>query len=201
HLARRPALRRRGGRGRLGDRRVAQLTDARGARQHLVPAERVQHDPDRVPGRRPDAPRSARGLADAGDPLRRRRPGAGARPGPDARDRDRRALPRARWIAGARDAGDPPERRTVIDDRSLLDSAHQGQAALREHTALIAQEFFDGFQAVERIDRPAVSIFGSARVPEDSPAYVAARATARLFGEAGWAVITGGGPGVMEAAN
>jgi len=89
----------------------------------------------------------------------------------------------------------------VIDDRSLLDSAHQGQAALREHTALIAQEFFDGFQAVERIDRPAVSIFGSARVPEDSPAYVAARATARLFGEAGWAVITGGGPGVMEAAN
>ena len=89
----------------------------------------------------------------------------------------------------------------MIDDRSLLDSAHQGQAALREHTALIAQEFFDGFQAVERIDRPAVSIFGSARVPEDSPAYVAARATARLFGEAGWAVITGGGPGVMEAAN
>src|SRR5206468_815888 len=120
------------------------------------------------------------------------------RPGPDARDRDRRALPRARWIAGARDAGDPPERRTVIDDRSLLDSAHHGQAALREHTALIAQEFFDGFQAVERIDRPAVSIFGSARVPEDSPAYVAARATARLFGEAGWAVITGGGPGVMR---
>src|SRR5439155_25995048 len=43
--------------------------------------------------------------------------------------------------------------------------------------------------------------FGSARVGESSPAYAAARATARLFGEQGWAVITGGGPGVMEAAN
>jgi uncharacterized protein (TIGR00730 family) len=46
-----------------------------------------------------------------------------------------------------------------------------------------------------------VSIFGSARVGESSPVYAAARATAKLFGEAGWAVITGGGPGVMEAAN
>src|SRR4029078_7532671 len=51
------------------------------------------------------------------------------------------------------------------------------------------------------IDRPAVSIFGSARVGERSDAYAAARATAKLFGERGWAVITGGGPGVMEAAN
>ena len=48
---------------------------------------------------------------------------------------------------------------------------------------------------------PAVSIFGSARVAEDDPAYVAARAIAREFASHGWAVITGGGPGVMEAAN
>jgi uncharacterized protein (TIGR00730 family) len=67
--------------------------------------------------------------------------------------------------------------------------------------ALIASEFLEGFQAVARIDRPAVTIFGSARVAESSPTYEAARETARLFAEAGLAVVTGGGPGVMEAAN
>jgi len=88
-----------------------------------------------------------------------------------------------------------------MDDRQLLDEPHQDQDELREHTASIAEEFYGGFQAVERIDRPAVSIFGSARVREASPVYASARATAKLFGEHGWAVITGGGPGVMEAAN
>lgn len=67
--------------------------------------------------------------------------------------------------------------------------------------ALIASEFLSGFQAVERIDRPAVSIFGSARVLERTPTYRHARATGRAFAEAGFAVVTGGGPGVMEAAN
>ncbi|MGH2998779.1 MAG: TIGR00730 family Rossman fold protein, partial [Gaiellaceae bacterium] len=56
-------------------------------------------------------------------------------------------------------------------------------------------------ETVDTIDRPAVSIFGSARVREGSFAYDEARKTAKLFGEAGWAVVTGGGPGVMEAAN
>src|SRR5215207_10676522 len=65
----------------------------------------------------------------------------------------------------------------------------------------IAEEFQAGFAAVERIDRPAVSIFGSARTAEDTPAYQAARKVGRHFGERGWAVITGGGPGIMEAAN
>ncbi len=88
-----------------------------------------------------------------------------------------------------------------MDDRRLLDEPHQDQAELREHTALIAEEFYEGFQAVEKIDRPAVSMFGSARVHDGSPPYEWARATGKLFGEAGWAVITGGGPGVMEAAN
>jgi len=54
---------------------------------------------------------------------------------------------------------------------------------------------------VQEIDRPAVSIFGSARVKEGSPTYERARATGRAFAEAGFAVVTGGGPGVMEAAN
>ncbi len=88
-----------------------------------------------------------------------------------------------------------------MEDRELLDEPHQDQATLREHTARIAEEFYEGFQAVERIDRPAVSIFGSARVVDGSPTYESARATGKLFAEAGWAVITGGGPGAMEGAN
>jgi len=48
---------------------------------------------------------------------------------------------------------------------------------------------------------PSVAIFGSARIKSDNPYYVAARETARLLSELGVAVITGGGPGIMEAAN
>ena len=59
----------------------------------------------------------------------------------------------------------------------------------------------EGFEAVDKIEPPAVTIFGSARVSKDDPAYVNARKAARRFAERGWAVVTGGGPGVMEAAN
>jgi uncharacterized protein (TIGR00730 family) len=87
-----------------------------------------------------------------------------------------------------------------MQDRAIL-SSREPAADLERHVAMIAQEFRDGFEAVDKIDRPAVTIFGSARVPEDDPAYVSARAVAGRFAEAGWAVVTGGGPGVMEAAN
>jgi uncharacterized protein (TIGR00730 family) len=83
-------------------------------------------------------------------------------------------------------------------DRRLL---RRTQETLASDVSLIASEFLAGFQAVQHIDRPAVTIFGSARVGEESPTYDAARRTARLFAEAGLAVVTGGGPGVMEAAN
>jgi uncharacterized protein (TIGR00730 family) len=85
-----------------------------------------------------------------------------------------------------------------VDDKRLLSSTDR---ALPENLMSIAEEFRAGFAAVERIDRPAVSIFGSARTGEDTPAYQAARSVGRHFGERGWAVITGGGPGIMEAAN
>jgi uncharacterized protein (TIGR00730 family) len=83
-------------------------------------------------------------------------------------------------------------------DRRLLRRSHE---ELAPDVSLIASEFLAGFQAVERIGGPAVSIFGSARVADGSQTYEAARETARLFAEAGLAVVTGGGPGVMEAAN
>jgi uncharacterized protein (TIGR00730 family) len=83
-------------------------------------------------------------------------------------------------------------------DRRLLRRTHETIAG---DISLIASEFLAGFQEVERIDRPAVSIFGSARVAEGSATYEAARETARRFAQAGLGVVTGGGPGVMEAAN
>ena len=57
-----------------------------------------------------------------------------------------------------------------------------------------------GFDALADLGR-AVSIFGSARTPPDHPEYAAAREVARRLGERGYAIITGGGPGAMEAAN
>ena len=85
-----------------------------------------------------------------------------------------------------------------MDDRRILAST---DGDLRRHVALIADEFYAGFEAVARIDRPAVSIFGSARIAEGTATYEQARATGRAFAEAGFAVVTGGGPGVMAAAN
>jgi hypothetical protein len=85
-----------------------------------------------------------------------------------------------------------------VDDRRILSSE---DFADRQRVVRIAEEFSEGFEAVADLPSPAVSIFGSARVDEDHPAYEAARETARLFGEAGFTVVTGGGPGIMEAAN
>jgi hypothetical protein len=64
----------------------------------------------------------------------------------------------------------------------------------------IMAEFVNGFETMSRIG-PAVSVFGSTRVRESDPEYRLAETMGRLLAEAGFAVITGGGPGVMEAAN
>ena len=85
-----------------------------------------------------------------------------------------------------------------MEDRRILE-AHAGN--LPRNVFTIAEEFRTGFEAVDRIDRPGVSVFGSARVKPDSDVYRIAQEIGRLFAEAGFAVVTGGGPGVMEAAN
>jgi uncharacterized protein (TIGR00730 family) len=72
---------------------------------------------------------------------------------------------------------------------------------LEQHVALIADEFRAGFAAVESLGAPAVTVFGSARTLEDDPVYEQARELGRLAVAGGFAVVTGGGPGVMEAAN
>jgi len=64
----------------------------------------------------------------------------------------------------------------------------------------IMAEFVDGFQKLAAI-RPSVSIFGSARFPSDHPYYTLTEDLARRLSDAGFAVVSGGGPGIMEAAN
>ena len=64
----------------------------------------------------------------------------------------------------------------------------------------IMAEFVDGFDVLQKIG-PAVTIFGSARLKKTSPIYKAAEKTAFLLAKKGYAVITGGGPGIMEAGN
>jgi uncharacterized protein (TIGR00730 family) len=89
-----------------------------------------------------------------------------------------------------------PKRR--LEDREILSSADR---ETERHVQMIAAEFRRGFETVDKIDRPAVSIFGSARVAEGQRFYDLAREVGREFARAGWAVVTGGGPGIMEAVN
>lgn len=70
----------------------------------------------------------------------------------------------------------------------------------RDRLDRISEELAMGFGALGEVG-PAVSVFGSARTPEDGPDYALARAVAHRLGDAGFAIITGGGPGIMQAAN
>jgi uncharacterized protein (TIGR00730 family) len=100
--------------------------------------------------------------------------------------------------AGRKIGADP----TMTEDRKLL--APTEKPAFLEtdpwRALRILAEFVDGFDALARLG-PAYTVFGSARVQEGDPAYDMAREIGRLLAEEGYAVITGGGPGVMEAAN
>ena len=83
-------------------------------------------------------------------------------------------------------------------DRRILEHDDRD---IEQHVELIAEELRMGFEAVDRIPRPAATVFGSARTPRDNPEYEQARACGRALAKAGFAVVTGGGPGAMEAAN
>jgi uncharacterized protein (TIGR00730 family) len=83
------------------------------------------------------------------------------------------------------------ERQYLIDEITIKDSWRLFR---------ILSEFVEGFETLADI-QPAVSIFGSTRVRADNPLYVKAEQMARLLTESGFNVITGGGPGIMEAAN
>lgn len=84
--------------------------------------------------------------------------------------------------------------------RWLGDEQPEDQAADAGRVRVIAGEFAYGFGALSGVDR-AVTVFGSARTPPEHPSYALVRDVARHLGAAGYAIITGGGGGLMEAAN
>jgi hypothetical protein len=91
---------------------------------------------------------------------------------------------------------------TGTTDQRLLDSVGPADWLHTDpwRVLRIQSEFVEGFGALAELG-PAISVFGSARTPADSPEYAAGVKLGRAIAEAGWAVITGGGPGAMEAAN
>jgi uncharacterized protein (TIGR00730 family) len=95
----------------------------------------------------------------------------------------------------AREADTADEELLEAETSAVLTRLTDAQRLLR-----IQDELRAGFDALAHVGK-AVSIFGSARTPRDHPRYAAAREIARRLGEAGFSIITGGGPGIMEAAN
>jgi uncharacterized protein (TIGR00730 family) len=116
----------------------------------------------------------------------------------DAGARRTNAKRKHRSLNRAAIAGQPTE------DEQLLATPRPEQT-LFTHTdpwrvLRIMGEFVEGFDALARLG-PAVTLFGSARTPRDDPMYRAAEEVGAALARAGFAVITGGGPGIMEAAN
>ena len=96
------------------------------------------------------------------------------------------------------DARDP-----TTPDEELLEAESLTIATLLDDAARVErvqEELRRGFGTLSHLGK-AVSVFGSARTPRDDPVYEHARALARQLGDDGFAIITGGGPGIMEAAN
>jgi uncharacterized protein (TIGR00730 family) len=102
-------------------------------------------------------------------------------------------------VAGSAPGQRPPatadEEIIYADSRAVLSERSETERLRR-----IEREFVFGFNELGEIG-PAICVFGSARTPADAPQYERARQVGRAIGEAGFAVITGGGPGTMEAAN
>ena len=98
------------------------------------------------------------------------------------------------------------QRRDQVDgsttDQRLLDSRGPSDWVHADpwRVLRIQAEFVEGFGALAELG-PAIAVFGSARTPPDHPSYAQAEEAGRKLVEAGFAVITGGGPGNMEAAN
>jgi uncharacterized protein (TIGR00730 family) len=97
----------------------------------------------------------------------------------------------------------PEVRRPATPDEELLGAERPAVVTERteeQRLERIREELVTGYAALAGLGC-AVSLFGSARTPPDHSDYALARATGRRLGESGLAVITGGGPGIMEAAN
>jgi uncharacterized protein (TIGR00730 family) len=91
----------------------------------------------------------------------------------------------------------------MTEDEKLLQTPPSGESFTKTdpwRVMRITAEFVEGFDNMASVEK-GVTIFGSARISPDDPHYAAAEQVARLLAEAGFAIITGAGPGIMEAAN
>ncbi len=86
----------------------------------------------------------------------------------------------------------------AVNERGIIDQLHHEDAW---RLFRILAEFVDGFEVLSKIEVPLVSVFGSARFTEEHPAYALGYELGRELVRAGYGVVTGGGPGVMEAVN
>src|SRR4051794_36618912 len=94
-------------------------------------------------------------------------------------------------------------RRPATYDEEIIHAEWPSVASTQseeERIARVGRELRAGFDQLSKIG-PAACVFGSARTSPGHPEYAIARTVGRSLGEAGFAVITGGGPGTMEAAN
>ncbi len=89
-----------------------------------------------------------------------------------------------------------PDEEIILAEQPAVASLHSEE----ERLTRIEREFRKGFERLSGLGA-AVCVFGSARTAPEHPEYARAREIGRAIGEAGYAVITGGGPGIMEAAN
>ena len=102
------------------------------------------------------------------------------------------------------------DRRNLLPDDSILRQLAGAESSFLEHgrdrgddlesAVRVFLEFLRGLELLD-VGRPVVTVFGSARFGEDHPYYELARNLGRRLAENGFAVMTGGGPGIMEAAN
>jgi len=90
-------------------------------------------------------------------------------------------------------------RAEASEERHFLEGPHSRESEFRFLLSVML-EFFQGFRALHFVG-PCVTVFGSARFPEHHPAYRQARAIGAGLARLGFTVMTGGGPGIMEAAN
>lgn len=117
--------------------------------------------------------------------------------------KDKGKAPEPKTVADAKKRQRQPGYWQLTDDEVLLRSPEpedEYKTSDSWRVFRIMGEFINGFDELATITR-GVSIFGSARTSENDEMYVAARETAKLLAEADFEIITGGGPGIMEAAN
>src|SRR5205823_5696921 len=188
--------------GRVGAATRARRRVHLGARQsvHGAAALARARSPARLHLRQPHQARRARRGARLPHRARSRRQRRRAAVGSLRALRRGAALAAGRGAAVVKTKSPPP---SATADAHLLASPADAQAFTTTdpwRVLRIQGEFVRGFDALADIG-PAVTVFGSARTPPGSDEYEAARETARLLGTLGFTIITGGGPGIMEAAN